>query len=1022
MNTEDKLRDYLKRTTADLRQARRRVKELEHRDHEPIAIVSMGCRFPGGADSPEALWHLVREGTDAVSAFPENRGWDVEALYDPDPDRPGTTYTREGGFLDSAGEFDAAFFGMGPREAVATDPQHRLLLELSWETFERAGIAPGSLRGSRTGVFAGVVSQAYVPPPGRVPDGFEGHLMTGNATSVASGRIAYHLGLEGPAITIDTACSSSLVAMHLAAQALRRGECDLALAGGVTVMATPVLLVEFSRQRGLAPDARCKAFSADADGTGFAEGAGLVLLERLSDARRAGRRIHAVLRGSATNQDGASNGLTAPHGPAQERVIRQALADARLTPQHVDAVEAHGTGTTLGDPIEAHALLATYGQDRPDDRPLHLGSLKSNIGHTQAAAGAAGVIKMVMAMRNGLLPRTLHAEEPSPHVDWSSGAVSLLTEARPWLPDGRPRRAGVSSFGISGTNAHVILEEFSDTAPASASSSPHDMPAPWALSGATESALRTGAGYLLEHLAEHPGLTQAEVGHALAVRRTAFPKRAVVLSGTREEQLEGLAALASGSPAPRAVRGTAAERLTTAYLFTGQGSQWAGMGHELYSSHAAFAASLDEVCEAFDGLLPHQLRKILFARPNSPEAELLDRTEYAQPALFAVETALFRLLGELAPEPDWVAGHSLGGLTAAHASGVLSLADACALVAARGRLMQAQPDEGVMVACEATEEEMAEAVSRHPGLVDIAAVNGPSATVVSGEAAAVAKVAGAFSERGRRVKALQVSHAFHSPDMDGALAPYREVVAALAFHPPRIPVVSEVTGVQLTPDELRQPDYWVRQLRSTVRFGDVVAALTSARVTAYVEIGPDAVLAPMAASCLPSSGPVVVPTLVREQPADAALSTALARLHCAGGAINWDAWFGRPAGPHAELPTYPFERQHYWWPTGTLTAGDAVPEALDESGATAAAHSGADSGDSLLDLVRIHAAHVLGHPSPDAIAAEDNFVDIGFSSFTALEVRNRLCESTGLELSPVLLFDYPTPMSVAEFLEQQSVA
>ncbi|MGW2299420.1 type I polyketide synthase, partial [Streptomyces violaceorubidus] len=728
--TEDKLRDYLKRVVNDLRQTRRRLDEAQAKDHEPIAIVGMSCRFPGDVRSPEDLWQVVAEGRDAISAFPDNRGWDLEKLYDPDPDSSGTSYVREGGFLYDAADFDPAFFGISPREALAMDPQQRLLLETSWEAFERAGIDPQSLRGSKAGVFVGSNYQDYATRLPEVPAELEGHLGIGNTPSVVSGRVAYTLGLEGPAVTVDTACSSSLVALHLACHALRQGDCSMALAGGISVMSSPASFVEFSRQRGLAPDARVKAFASGADGTALSEGVGMLLVERLSDARRNGHKVLAVIRGSAINQDGASNGLTAPNGPSQERVIRQALASARLTPDQVDVVEAHGTGTKLGDPIEAQALLATYGRGRPADRPLRLGSVKSNIGHTQAAAGAASIIKMVMALNQNLLPRTLHVDEPSSRVDWEAGAVSLLTEEVRWPAADRPRRVGISSFGISGTNAHAVLEEAPPVeADEGQPASPGEV-VPWVISARTADALRAQVRQLREYVEERPESAIAEVAHALATTRSAFEHRAVAVGGSRSALLKALDALALGEPSPQLVQGIAPDETgKTVFVFPGQGTQWAGMGAELLDAVPVFAESIARCEEALAPYVDWSLTGVLRSGTE------LDRVDVIQPVTWAVMVSLAATWQHLGVRPDAVVGHSQGEIAAAAVAGALSLEDAAKVVAVRAQIIgEHLAGLGAM----ASVPQPAHTVEAQlPGGVGIAAINGPNTTVVSGDTDAV---------------------------------------------------------------------------------------------------------------------------------------------------------------------------------------------------------------------------------------------------------------------------------------------
>ncbi|MFD5558279.1 SDR family NAD(P)-dependent oxidoreductase [Streptomyces sp. NPDC127068] len=919
IDQQEKLVRYLKKVAVELNETRAQLEEVEARATEPLAIIGMSCRYPGGVTSPEDLWELVASGRDAISGLPTDRGWDLERLYDPDPDQTGKVYARGGGFLAGIGEFDAEFFGISPREALAMDPQQRLLLEASWEAFEHASIDPTSLRGSDTGVYCGLgVTDYSVAPEGSLPQ-VEGFQLTGGSASVSSGRISYLFGLEGPAASVDTACSSSAVALHLAAQALRSGECSLALAGGVALMPGPFMLREFSRQRGLSTDGRCRAYAASADGTGFSDGLGLVVLERLSDAKRNGRRILGLIRGTAINQDGASNGLTAPNGPSQERVIRRALENAGgLRLSEVDAVEGHGTGTKLGDPIEAQALLATYGAERAGD-PLWLGSIKSNIGHTSAAAGVAGVIKMVMAMRHGVLPSTLHVDEPSPHVDWASGEVQLLTEARAWPVGDRPRRAGVSSFGVSGTNAHIIVEEapVEDAAVAEGTSSGGVRLAavPVVVSGRSDAALRAQADRLRSFVTERPEVSVLDAAFSLVGTRALLERRAVVVAGGRDELIAGLASISTGE-AESFVAGK------SAFLFTGQGSQRVGMGLGLAGEFPAFDKALREVCAELDPRLGRSVRELL-----ASDGGVLEATEFTQVVLFAVEVALYRLVESLGLRADFLIGHSVGEIAAAHVAGVLSLRDASELVVARGRLMGALPAGGVMVAVQASEPEVIGSLAGFEGRLEVAAVNGPTSVVVSGDEDAAEEWLTHWEDR--KTTRLRVSHAFHSPRMEPMLDEFRTVAERLEYAAPQTPVVSNVTGAVV---EAFDADYWVRHVREAVRFADGIRTLWDLDVRRFLELGPDAVLTAMARQCLDTEtediDAVFLPALRRKQNEPEAFAGFLGHAYAAGITVDWDTFYADTDAQRIDLPTYAFQRENYWL-MPSVGAGDVSAAGLD---------------------------------------------------------------------------------------------
>ena len=920
MTNEEKLLAYLRRATADLQETRSRLRDAEHRAHEPVAIVGMSCRFPGGVTTPGQLWELVAGGRDVIGGFPADRGWDLEHLR-------GASDTQSGGFLHDAAGFEPSFFGISPREAVAMDPQQRLLLETSWEAIESARIDPTSLRGTSTGVFAGVIYHDYAARLRRVPDDVAGYVGNGSDGAVATGRVSYVLGLEGPAISVDTACSSSLIAMHWAVQSLRRGECSMALAGGVTVMAAPNSFVELSRQGALSPDGRCKAFGASANGTGWAEGVGMLLLERLSDAQRNGHRVLAVIRGSASNQDGTSSGLTAPNGPAQQRVIRQALADAGLTAADVDVVEAHGTGTALGDPIEAQALLATYGAERDGREPLWLGSVKSNIGHTQAAAGVAGVIKMVLAMRAGLLPATLHADPPSSHVDWALGGVRLLTGQRPWPQTGAPRRAAVSSFGISGTNAHLILEQapVAETEPAAR---PAVTAVPWVLSARSAPALAAQAAVLAEHVGDQP---PQDVGYSLAATRAELEHRAVVVGSGQDELFAGLDALAGDGVARNLVRGVAGGDRRVVFVFPGQGSQWQGMAVALLAESPVFAEWLTRCADALAPYVDWKLDDVLHGVPGAPG---LDRVDVVQPVLWAVMVALAELWRSYGVEPEAVVGHSQGEIAAACVAGAITLADGARIVALRSQAVRRTlAGNGGMMVVPLPADQVRELLLPLDGEISVAALNGPATVVVSGGTAALERFAAQLRADHVAARMVNVDYAAHSAQVESMREEILSDLAAVRPGTGQVPFHSTVTGQRVDGTGL-DAEYWYANLRQPVCFSAAVRDLIAQGHEAFVEMSPHAVLTVPIEEIVEQVGgtAIAVGSLRRDHGGLDRLHLSMAQAYVQGVRVDWATWLAGSGATTVDLPTYPFQRERFW-----LDATDDVAD-VSAAGVQSAEH------------------------------------------------------------------------------------
>ena len=893
-----------------LKDARRQLEAERHRRTEPIAIVGIGCRFPGGASSPAAFWRLLRDGVDATCEVPPDR-WDAEALYDSDPEAPGKAYVKRGGFLERIDGFEPEFFGISPREAVGMDPQQRLLLEVVWEALEDAGIAPERLKGSSTGVWVGLCLDDYARRTVASGDltRIDAYNTLGNTRSVAAGRIAYVLDLRGPAVQLDTSCSSSLVAIHQACQSLRAGESDLALVGGVNLMSSPEATVALCKLHALSREGRCKSFDAAADGYGRGEGCGMVVMKRVTEAQASGDRIYAVIRGTSTNHDGRSNGLTAPNGLAQEAVIRAALANAALESSAVDYVEAHGTGTLLGDPIEVLALSRVYGEGRSIDDPLHLGALKTNFGHLEGAAGVAGLIKLALCLDRNAIPPHLHFHRPNPKIPWERLPIRVVTELKDWPRTGKPRIAGVSSFGMSGTNAHVLLEEaplMEPGAPAPSRSAELIV-----LSAKTPQGLAAVAKRMREHLESSSEAALGDVAYSLVTTRTLMEHRLSISTPTRQALLGALGKAEAGDIPSGCARGkTRAQRAKVAWLFAGQGAQQLGMGRTLYAEWGAFREALDDAFSVIDPLLERPLRQVIWADPASAEAALLDQTGYTQPALFALEWALAQLWRSWGVEPDLALGHSIGEITAACWAGVFSLPDAARLVCERARLMQALPFGGAMVSIAAPESQVAAAVAPVAATVSIAAINGPASTVVTGRETDVLAIAERFAASGIRTKRLSVSHAFHSPLMEPMLDAFRAVAQTVSYHTPRLPLISNLSG-QLAGDEVMTPHYWVRHVREAVRFSPGLQALYAAGATLMLEIGPKATLLGLVPASVPDEDVVLLPSLRAGRSESEAMLEALGGWVAQGGRVDWPGVFPL-GGRRVELPSYPWQHQRYW--------------------------------------------------------------------------------------------------------------